>query len=276
MQGKTVIVTGANSGIGKETALELARKGARVVMICRNPDKSRPVQEEIIRETGNRQVDLLLADLSLQSEVRRVAQEFLGKYDRLDVLVNNAGLVQKRRQITSDGIEVQFATNHLAPFLLTNLLLDLLKKSAPARVVTVSSGGHWAGHINFNDIDTSKRFNMWLAYCNSKMANILFARELAKRLGGTGVTSNALHPGGVNTGFAVGQIPGFSDFLRPLMLSPASGAKTSVYLASSPEVEGVTGEYFVRCRKARTRPEAKNRAVMKRLWEESARITGLA
>jgi len=275
MKGKVCIVTGANSGIGKVTALELARQGATVVMICRNPEKSKPVQEEIKKLSGNPNVDLLLADLSSQKQVRRVAEEFKAKYPRLDVLVNNAGFVQPKKQLTEDGIEVQFATNHLAPFLLTNLLLDHLKKSAPSRVVTVSSAGHMMGHMNFADLDSSKKFNQWRAYCNSKLANILFARELAKRLEGTKVTSNALHPGAVASNF-MGSQPVWMSVAKVFMISNETGAKTSVYLASSPEVEGVTGQYFAKCKKARTKAEASDEQVMKKLWDESAKMTGLA
>lgn len=276
MNGKICVITGANSGIGKDTAIGLAQKGAHIVMICRNPEKARAAQQEIREKGQGARVDLLIADLASKKQVRKVAAEFLSTYPRLDVLVNNAGLVQKQKQMTEDGIEVQWATNHLAPFLLTSLLLDVLKKSAPARVVTVSSGGHWAGHINFSDIDSSKRFNMWLAYCNSKLANILFARELAKRLEGTGVTSNALHPGGVNTNFAGGQVPErLFGIARRFMISSESGARTPVYLSSSPEVEGQTGGYYVRCKPAWSRPESRNPDVMRRLWEVSEKMTGL-
>ncbi len=275
MKGKICIVTGANSGIGKETALELAKTGATVVMICRNAEKSKPVQEEIRKLSGNPNVDLLLADLSSQKQVRRVAEEFKAKYPRLDVLVNNAGFVQPKKQMTEDGYEVQFATNHLAPFLLTNLLLDHLKKSAPSRIVTVSSAGHMMGHMNFDDLDNAKKFNQWRAYCNSKLANILFARELAKRLEGTKVTSNALHPGAVASNF-MGSQPAWMSVAKFFMINSKKGAETSVYLASSPEVENVSGEYFAKCRKARTKAEARDAVVMKKLWDVSAKMTGLA
>lgn len=276
MKGKICIITGANAGIGKETAVELAKKGATVVAICRNPEKTVPALEEIKTRSGSSDVHVLYADLSSQKQVRRVAEEFKAKYPRLDVLVNNAGFIQPKKQLTEDGIEIQFATNHLAPFLLTNLLLDHLKNSAPARVVTVSSAGHLMGHMNFEDLDCSKRFNQWRAYCNSKLANILFARELAKRLEGTGVTSNALHPGAVATNFLNSQFALVRMVGNLFMINAEKGARTSVYLASSPEVESVTGEYFANCRKARAKAEAGDPAVMMRLWEESAKLTGLS
>lgn len=279
MVGKICIVTGANSGIGKVTALELARKGAQVVMICRSRSKGEQAQAEIKAQTGNEHVDLLLADFASLSSVRRVAGEFKARYDRLDMLVNNAGLYVGERLASADGYEMTFAVNHLAPFLLTNLLLDLLKTSAPARVVTVASGAHMAGHIRFDALAADNSgYNGFRAYADSKLANVLFSFELDRRLMGTGVTSNSLHPGTVASNFAQDD-GGFFGLMfrlgRLFYLSPEQGAKTSIYLASSPEVEGISGKYFVNCKPSISSSEARNPEVQRRLWEVSEHMVGL-
>ena len=275
MSGKTCLVTGANSGIGKVTATELARLGAHVVMVCRDRARGEAALAEIKQGTGNDQVELMLCDLSSQADIRRFADEFKATHDRLDVLVNNAGVYLRKRETTVAGIEMTFAVNHLAYFLLTNLLLDLLKQSAPSRIVSVSSDAHKHGHINFDDLHGEKSYSGVKAYCHSKLANILFTRELAKRLAGTRVTANCLLPGAVATGIFRALPKPIEAIIKLLTISPKKGAQTSVYLASSPAVAEVTGKYFVRSAEARPSAEAQDDSVAARLWAESARLTSL-
>ena len=275
MQGRICLITGGTSGIGKSAAQALTRMGASVVIVGRNPGKTRQVVEELRSATGSK-VDSLIADLSSQQEVRRLASEFQGKYSQLHVLLNNAGATFRTRQLSVDGIEMTFALNHLAYFLLTNLLLDTLRASAPARIINVSSDAHSGGKIEFDNLQGERSYSSFGPYGNSKLANILFTKELARRLEGTGVTSNALHPGLTSTGFGRNN-PGFlMTIMRaviPLIArSPEKGAQTSIYLASSPEVQSITGEYFVNCRVAKTAPQAADMAVAKRLWDVSARM----
>jgi NAD(P)-dependent dehydrogenase (short-subunit alcohol dehydrogenase family) len=273
-----VIVTGANSGIGKVTALELARKGANVVMVCRSRSKGEAARDEIIAQSGNPQVELILADFASLQSVRGAAEAFLKSHDRLHVLVNNAGLYLGERLLSQDGYEMTFAVNHLAPFLLTNLLLDTLRASAPARVVNVSSGAHMAGHISFDDLDAKRGFSGFRAYGASKLANVLFSNELARRLEGSGVTSNSLHPGAVATNFGSGTSGLFSfvfRLARPFFISPERGAETSIYLASSPDVAGVSGKYYDNKRPQTSSPEANRADVQRQLWEVSAKLVGL-
>jgi NAD(P)-dependent dehydrogenase (short-subunit alcohol dehydrogenase family) len=279
MQGKVCLITGATNGIGKATAQALANMGATVVVVGRSPEKTRAVVEEIKKASGNEAVKMALADLSSQEDVRELADTFQQKYDRLDVLVNNAGAVFMQRQQTVDGIEMTWGLNHLSYFLLTNLLLDLLKGSAPARIVNVSSDAHQAGHIDFDDIENKKSYSGFSVYGQSKLANILFTYELARRLGNSGVTVNAMHPGFVGTGFARNN--GFfanlaMTLLSPVTRSPEKGAETVIYLASSPEVEGVTGKYFYDKRPKATTTESYDVEVARRLWEVSLEQTGLA
>lgn len=273
--GKVCLVTGANSGIGKVTATELARMGARVVMVCRDRRRGEAALAEIKQANGNEQIELMLCDLSSQADIRRFADEFKATHDRLDVLVNNAGVYMRKRTVTVDGIEATFAINHLGYFLLTNLLLDLLEQSAPSRIVSVSSDAHAHGHINFDDLQGVEHYGGVKAYCHSKLANILFTRELARRLAGTRVTANCLHPGAVATGIFRSLPKIIEAIIKLVTLSPEKGAQTSIYLASSPAVEQVTGKYFVKCAEARPSAEAQNDEIAQRLWAESARLTGL-
>jgi NAD(P)-dependent dehydrogenase (short-subunit alcohol dehydrogenase family) len=275
MNGKTCLVTGANSGIGKVTALELARRGAHVVMVCRDRARGEAALAEIKQASGNERVELMLCDLSSQADIRRFADEFKATHNRLDVLINNAGLYLRKRDTTVAGIEMTFAVNHLAYFLLTNLLLDRLKRSAPARIVNVSSDAHKHGHIHFDDLQGEKSYSGVKAYCHSKLANVLFTRELARRLAGTRVTVNCLHPGAVATSIFRALPKPIEGIIKLLTISPEKGAQTSVYLASSPDVEGVSGKYFVRSAEARASAEAQDDEVAARLWAESARLTGL-
>ena len=279
MQGKVCLITGGTNGIGKSTAHGLARMGATVVIVGRNAQKTSQVVEEIRAASGNNTVDSLLADLSSQREVRRLANEFKSKYSHLHVLLNNAGAVFMQRQLSVDGIEMTFALNHLAYFLLTNLLLDKIKASAPARIINVSSGAHTSGKIEFDNLQGERDYSP-RAYDNSKLANILFTMELARRLEGTGVTVNALHPGFASTGFGKNN-PGFlMKIIRavvPLIArSPEKGAETSIYLASSPEVQSITGKYFIDCKVSQPAPQATDMVVARKLWDVSAEMVHLA
>jgi retinol dehydrogenase 12 len=282
--GKTVVISGATGGIGLVTARELARKGYTVVGIGRDAGKCETAAEQIRTATGNPEVHYLVADLSVQSEIRAVADTFRERFDRLDVLVNNAGGYFRKRQVSRDGIELTWALNHLGYFLLTHQLLDLLKGSAPARVVSVSSEAHRRARINFEDLEGRRRYRGFEAYGQSKLANVLFTYELARRLDGTSVTANAVHPGFVATRFGHSDTEGFTDRLfdagmtlvqRLMALSPEEGAQTSIYVASSPEVENVTGLYFSKQRAERSSPASYDEAVAKRLWELSERMVGL-
>jgi NAD(P)-dependent dehydrogenase (short-subunit alcohol dehydrogenase family) len=279
MQGKTVLLTGASSGIGKSTALELARLGATVVMVCRDPKKAEATVAEIRAAVPDPKLEVLYADLSSMAEVRKLAAEFRAKHQRLDVLLNNAGAILMERVVTVDGLEKTFATNHLAYFLLTNLLLDLLKASAPSRIINVSSEAHRSAHLHFDDLQSEKRFTGFQAYGLSKLMNILFTRELAHRLEGTGVTVNALHPGVVSTGFGQGEHTGLLKYAmkiaKPFFISTEKGARTSVYLASAPEVATTTGEYFAKCKPKETTRQAQNMDLARRLWDASAKLAAI-
>ena len=271
------LVTGGTSGIGKATAMALAAMGADVVVVGRNPERGERAAAEIRAQTGGT-VDLALADLSSQAEVHRLAEEFRQRYDRLDVLVNNAGLVQSTRTETPDGIETTFAINHLAPFLLTNLLLDVLEESAPSRVVTVSSEAERWGNIDFDDLQSKKKYRGFPVYGMTKLANIMFTYELAGRLKGTGVTATCMHPGAVNTRFGTnnsGPMTILFRLFKPFMRTPEQGADTLIWLASSPEVEGASGRYYSDRKPIEPKKIAQDPEARRRLWEESERLTGL-
>jgi NAD(P)-dependent dehydrogenase (short-subunit alcohol dehydrogenase family) len=279
MQGKVCMVTGANSGIGKVTAMGLAGMGATVVMVCRDRTRGEEARQEIKHHSGNEAVDLLLADFSSQQAIRQLAQEFQQRYTQLHVLVNNVGSIFPERQESIDGIEMTFTVNHLASFLLTNLLLETLKASAPARIVNVASASQTRS-INLDDLESEKKYRPLQAYGQSKLATVLFTYALAERLAGTGVTVNCLHPGAV----ATNNIDrGFPPFARPLagiikrfLITPEQGAQTSLYLATSPEVEGVTGKYFVRCQQKPSVLISYDPSLQERLWKVSAAMTHLA
>jgi NAD(P)-dependent dehydrogenase (short-subunit alcohol dehydrogenase family) len=279
MNGKTVLITGATSGIGRSTARELARLGATLFLVARDRARGEGTLAEIGESTGNRDLHLLVADLASQAEIRRVAAEFLATGRPLHVLLNNAGVVNLRHEKTADGIETVFAVNHLAYFLLTLLLLERLKESAPARIVNVASDAHKFGKLDFDDLGGERSYRWTQAYGQSKLANILFTRELARRLDGSGVTVNCLHPGAVATG--LGQNNGrwaqvLTRFLGVFFRSPDRGAETSIFLASSPSVEGISGEYFSNCKKHRPSQAATNDDDARRLWQVSADLTGAA
>ena len=277
MGGKVALVTGGTSGIGKATAMAMAAMGADVVVVGRDRGRGERAAEEIRAQTGAR-VDLALADLSSQAEVRNLAEEFRRRYDSLDVLVNNAGLVQSTRTETVDGLESTFAINHLAPFLLTNLLLDMLKQNAPSRVVTVSSEAERWGNIDFDDLQSKKSYRGFPVYGMTKLANIMFTYELAERLEGTGVTATCMHPGAVNTRFGTnnrGPMTILFRLFKPFMRTPDQGADTVIWLASSPEVEGLSGRYYSDRKPLEPKKIANDPAARRRLWEESERLTGL-
>jgi retinol dehydrogenase-14 len=279
MAGQTVLITGGTGGIGKTTAIGVARLGAQVGITGRDRARAEAAAADIRAASGNPSIDAYAADLSAQAEVRRLAREVLDAYPRLDVLVNNVGGFWAHRHITADGLEHTFALNHLAPFLLTNLLWDRLVASAPARVVTVSSGAQAMGRIDFDDLQGERNWSGQRAYNQSKLANVMFTYELARRLNGTGVTATVLHPGVVRTAFGA-EDPArwqraFLPLVRPFLKSPARGAATQIYLTSSPEVAGVTGQYF-----ANRKPKTSNKVsydaeAQARLWRVSADLVGL-
>ena len=278
MAGRTVLVTGATGGIGKATALGLAAVGAHLAITGRDSGRTEDAAREI-RAVGGGQVDVFVADLSSQSEVRRLAEEVLESLSRLDVLVNNVGGYWNTRHVTTDGLERTFALNHLAPFLLTNLLLDRLKKSAQARVVMVSSNAQAQGRIDFDDLQGERSYSGARAYNQSKLANVLFTYELARRLQATSVTANAVHPGVVSTSFGA-EDPGrvqrlFVPFMRPFMKAPAQGAATPIHLASAPDLEGVTGRFFANSKPKRSSKRSYDEAAAARLWQVSADLVGL-
>jgi NAD(P)-dependent dehydrogenase (short-subunit alcohol dehydrogenase family) len=279
MRGKTCIVTGANSGIGKETALGLARLGAHVAMVCRNREKGQAALEEIRRESGSSQVDLLIADMSSQASVRALAEQIQQKYSRLEVLVNNAGGGAPKGTLCADGIEMTLATNHLGAALLTLLLLDLLKASAPSRIINVSSEAQRHARLDMNDLQFERRkFSGFAAYGQSKLLMNAFTFELARRLAGTGVTANCLHPGVVATNIW-GANPQFILKLiiavgKPFMLNSKQGAAVSLYLATSPEVAQVSGEFFVKSKPAKSNPLSRDPKLMAEVWLWTEKMTG--
>jgi retinol dehydrogenase 14 len=279
MAGKTALVTGGTGGIGRATAVGLAALGARVGITGRDKARTRTAAAEIASECGNAEVDAFAADMSSQAEVRRLATAVLTAYPRLDVLINNVGGFWASRHVTADGLEHTFAVNHLAGFLLTDLVLDRLKASAPARIVTVSSNAHAMGKLSFDDLQGESGYSGQQAYSQSKLANVMFTYELARRLEGTGVTATVLHPGLVRTAFSAEDPSPLArlmvPLLRPFMKTPAQGAATSVYLASARDVDGVTGRYFAH-RKLKTSNKASyDTAAAARLWQISADLTGL-
>jgi len=275
MKGKTCVVTGTTAGIGKETAVALAAAGARVALVCRTRDTGERALAEIRQRSGG-DVVLFVADLGSQRAVRALAARLTAALPRVDVLVNNAGLILDRRVLTEDGLETTFAVNHIGYFLLSRLLEPKLCASAPARIVNVASGAHRGATLRFDDLMGARAYDGWKAYAQSKLANIVFTYELARRLAGTGVTANCLHPGAVATNFANAG-PALIRLAvrigRPLMKSPPRGAATSIYLASSPEVAGVSGKYFVNQREARSSRESYDPEVAARLWKVSEELT---
>lgn len=278
MDGKTAMVTGANDGIGRATALGLARLGATVVMVCRDPQRGRTAQEQIKFESGNDAIELMLADLSSQAAIRQLAADYTRSHTRLHVLVNNAGVNVKQRTVTADGIELNFAVNYLAPFLLTRLLVDTLKVSAPSRIINVASAAEQMGRIDFDDLMSVRKYSALRAYCQSKLATVLFTYELAHRLEPSHVTVNCLHPGVIRTKITHG-MSGWGAVIallgRPFAAPPERGAETTLYLASSPVVQDVTGKYFENKRQKKSSPRSYDSATGQRLWRISEQLTDL-
>jgi retinol dehydrogenase-14 len=276
--GRTVLITGATSGIGLEAAVALARLGAQVILVGRDPRRT-DAAVAVVRARAGVTASSRLCDFASQASIRGLATAIRRDHSRLDVLVNNAGGANKRRTLTVDGIETTFATNHLGYFLLTNLLLDRLVASAPARIVTVASVGHRRGTLDFGDLGFERRYGIMRAYARSKLANVLFANELARRLTGTGVTSNSLHPGSVATniwsGAPLWAKPIITLLLRPFFISAEAGSAALVQLAANPDLEGVTGQYFENRRPVAPSPLAQDEALGRRLWEVSTKLVGL-
>ena len=276
MTGRTVLITGASAGLGKATASELAARGARVVMLCREPAKAEAARAEVRARTPNAEVEILPLDLRSLASVRACAAAVLDSCPRIDVLVNNAGVFPPTLRTTADGFEEQIGVNHLGHFLLTNLLLERLAASAPARVVTVSSMMHAGGAIDFASFRAPAKYDAMAAYRQSKLANILFANELARGLAGRRVSSNSLHPGGVATEITRDAPLWMRWGMQLAGTSPEKGARTSVLLASAPELEGTTGKYFVGGREKAPAPAGLDPALARTLWDESAKLVGLA
>ena len=279
VRGKTVLVTGATNGIGLEASAQLASRGAAVTMVGRDPGRTETAAAQVRQRSGSAAVTTLLCDFSSQAEIRRLASEITERHDRLDVLVNNAGGVNKGRWLTEDGIEATFAVNHLGYFLLTHLLRDLLARSAPARVVSVASVGHRGGTLDFDDLGYERGYSIMKAYQRSKLANVLFANELARRLAGTGVSSNSLHPGAVNTniwsGAPLWAKPIINLVLRPFFISAEKGGERITQLAADPALEGVTGAYFEDGKQVAPARLAQDVDLARRLWEVSEDMVGL-
>jgi retinol dehydrogenase-14 len=278
MRGKVCLVTGGSSGIGTATAHGLANMGAIVIVVARDRSRGEAAVTEIEQKSNNDAVDLMLADLSSQASIRRLAEDFKDRYQQLHVLINNAGVFTSKRTVTVDGIETTFAVNHLAPFLLTNLLLDVLKASAPARIINITSSGERSGTINFDDLQGGGRYSGFRAYNQSKLAMILFTYELARKLEGTAVTVNCVHPSVVVTNLGRGSSGAFGLLLRlmrPFFSSPEKGAETPIYLASSPEVEGVSGKYFAKKAETKSSERSYDTITARRLWQVSADLTKL-
>jgi NAD(P)-dependent dehydrogenase (short-subunit alcohol dehydrogenase family) len=274
-----VVITGANSGMGKATSIQLAKTGALIVMLCRSKERGEEALQEVRALSGNNSVELMLCELGSLKSIRDFCIEFKKKHQRLDVLINNAGVTLPGYHQTADGYELQFGVNHLGHFLLTNELLDLLIASAPSRIINVASGAHKIGQIYFNDVNLKENYTFWRAYAQSKLANILFTYELAERLKGTGVTANCLHPGAVATSMGINRDTGFGTLitriLKPFFQTSEQGAETAVYLATSNDIEGITGKYFYRKRSVPSSKRSYESNTAQKLWDVSEEMVGI-
>src|SRR5437667_4087224 len=279
MTGKICLITGGNSGIGKATAIGLAKMGATVVIVSRSREKGEMAVNDIIGKSGNKNEEMINADMYYQESIRQLADEFKAEHKKIHLLINNAGVYLTKRTTTPDGFESTFAVNHLGPFLLTSLLLDILKASAPSRIVNVTSDAHKGARVNFDDLQGERKFSGWQAYGQSKLAMILYTRGLAKKLEGTGVTVNSAHPGVVRTNFAKNNgglvMLGFR-FLGMFFISPESAAKRILYVATSPDLEGVTGKYFTKMHEVKSSQESYDDDSARRLWQISEQLTHLS
>lgn len=275
LDGQVALITGASSGMGTATATALARMGAHVVLLCRDAARGAKAVETVKSESGSQKVELLLADLASQRSIHEAAAEFKRRHWRLHILVNNAGVNLGQRTVTPDGLEATFATNHLGPFLLTHLLLDVLKASAPSRIINISSGAHKPGKIHLDDLQFERKYSAFQAYAQTKLANVLFTYELARRLKGTGVDVNVADPGLVATSLGRDQLIFRLIVKIPWLQTPAEGAQTAIHLASAPELEGVTGKYFVKSQEESSSKASYDERLARELWDVSARLTGL-
>jgi NAD(P)-dependent dehydrogenase (short-subunit alcohol dehydrogenase family) len=273
MKQKTILITGATSGIGKETAKELASLGATIVFTSRDQKRGDDVRKELVEETGNEKIFSEYCDLASFDSIRDFCKNFLQNYDRLDVLINNAGTWNKSKKLSKDGIEMTFAVNHLAPFLMTNLLLERIKESAPARIITLSSALHFSAKSPFEHTEDERAFKGMQAYNDSKLANVLFTKELARKLEGTRVTANAIMPGFIATGLFRDNNIFLKKFISFIAKSPKKGAETSVYLASSPEVENISGKYFEKKAEKTSSPASYDKTLASELWKKSEEYT---
>ncbi len=269
LKDKIALITGATSGIGRVTALDIAGRGAKLVLPVRDMEKGAALKQEIAEKTGNTSVEILSCRLDSLDSIRECVEAFRQRHDRLHLLINNAGTWETKRKESADGIEMNFAVNHLAPFLLTYLLLDIIKASAPARIISVSSTAHKQATMNFNDLEGKKRWSGMRSYAQGKLANIFFTRKLARELKDTGVTANCLHPGVVRTRLFDKMPALFQRIFGLFMISPEKGAETTIYLATSPEVEEVTGGYFAKKKPAKTTRHARDMDVAEQLWQVS-------
>jgi retinol dehydrogenase-14 len=279
MKGTIVLVTGANVGMGLATTVEMARKGAKVIMVCRSQKRGEEALVAAKQQSGSELIELMLCDLASLESIRSFAEEFTAKYPVLDVLINNAGIITTKRQLTVDGFEMDLGVNHLGHFLLTNLLLDSLKAAEQGRIVVVASGAYKIGGLHYEDPTLARRFNPAKAYARSKLANILFTKELATRLQGTGVTVNSVHPGAVGTSIGINRETGFGKSILKLLsyffLTPEQGADTAIYLATAPELRDITGQYYYRRKNKELSPRAKDKVEAERLWQWSQEQVGL-
>lgn len=278
MRGKICMVTGANAGIGKATALGLAKLGATVMMVCRDSDRGKAARDEISRESNNSAVELLVADLSSQEAIHNLVADYKSSHDKLHVLVNNAGANTQQRTLTSDGIELNFAVNYLACFLLTNLLLDVLKAGAPSRVVNVTSSAEGFGSINFDDLTLEQNYTWMRAHAQSKLAQVMFTYKLARGLAGMGVTVNCVNPGAVRTNFTKdlgGWFGLMARLARPFALTPEKGAEPILYLATSSDVDGISGKYFEKMKAAQSSKTSQDQELARQLWQVSETLTQL-
>jgi NAD(P)-dependent dehydrogenase (short-subunit alcohol dehydrogenase family) len=275
MENQVCLITGCSTGIGKATAIELAKKGAVIIMACRNQVKAERARVDIIAQSRNKEIDLFIVDLGIQNSIRKFAEAVHKKYDKIDVLINNAGAIFYNRHFTPDKIESTFAINHLAYFLVTHLLLDLLRAAPSGRIINVASRAHLGHIIDFDDLMGEKRYSFFKAYGQSKLANIMFTYKLAEYLKGTKITANCLHPGLVSSEFTRDMPFWFRMIFTYLGLTPEKGAETSIFLASSPLVEGVTGKYFYKKKTASTSHISYDTAIQQKLWDISLELTGI-
>ncbi|MCB9006739.1 MAG: SDR family oxidoreductase [Ardenticatenaceae bacterium] len=274
MNGKVCIVTGANAGIGKATAVGLAQRGATVVMVCRSRERGETAQQEIADRSGSQDLHLLMADLASQAEIRQVAQAILSQFPRVDVLINNAAVIPLRRSVSVDGLELQLAVNHLAPFLLTNLLLERLKTSAPSRIINVSSGVHRGATLPFDDLQSKRHYHHTSVYATTKLMNVIFTKALARRLAGSGVTAYALHPGVPATKLST-NYAGYEGQERASFADLMHAAQTSIFLATAPDLADLSGEYFANSRVQESTAVANDPDIAQKLWQVSAQLTNL-